>query len=97
MVSIATVRSVGSGSEEVVGEMVIGALKESKADLGIATSGIAGAGGGSPERPVGTVCLAWKINGEPEIKKTFLFKGSRNEVRYKTAVKALEEAISLFK
>ena len=96
-VSKETLKSFGAVSEEVVGEMVIGALRESKADLGIAISGIAGPGGGTPERPVGTVCLAWKIKGEPEIKKTFLFKGSRNEVRYMTAVKALEEAISLFK
>jgi len=96
-VSKATLKSFGAVSEEVVGEMVIGALTESKADLGIAISGIAGPGGGTPERPVGTVCIAWKIKGKPEIKKTFLFQGSRNEVRYLTVVKALEEAISLFK
>lgn len=96
-VSKATLKSFGAVSEEVVGEMVTGALTESKADLGIAISGIAGPGGGTPERPVGTVCIAWKINGKPEIKKTFLFQGSRNEVRYLTVVKALEEAISLFK
>ena len=96
-VSKATLKSFGAVSEEVVGEMVIGALTESKADLGIAISGIAGPGGGTPESPVGTVCIAWKINGKPEIKKTFLFQGSRNEVRYLTVVKALEEAISLFK
>ena len=96
-VSKATLKSFGAVSEEVVGEMVIGALTESKADLGIAISGIAGPGGGTPESPVGTVCIAWKINGKSEIKKTFLFQGSRNEVRYLTVVKALEEAISLFK
>ena len=96
-VSKATLKSFGAVSEEVVGEMVIGALTESKADLGIAISGIAGPGGGTPESPVGTVCIGWNINGKSEIKKTFLFQGSRNEVRYLTVVKALEEAISLFK
>ena len=68
-------------------------------DLGtsllIAISGIAGPGGGSAERPVGTVCLAWKLNKDLEKQETFLFEGNRNEVRYQTVVKALEEAIVL--
>ena len=92
-----TLRSFGAVSEEVVGEMVIGAIKLSKANLGIAISGIAGPTGGSPERPVGTVCISWKLNDNPEIKKTFLFEGDRNEVRHATVVKALEEAIALLK
>ena len=52
-------------------------------------------GGGSAERPVGTVCLAWKVNKDLEKQETFLFEGNRNEVRYQTVVKALEEAIVL--
>ena len=87
----------GAVSEEVVEEMVSGALKESRANLGIAISGIAGPGGGSPERPVGTVCVAWKINEKQPIKNTFLFEGTRNEVRYQTVVAALEGAIDLLK
>jgi nicotinamide-nucleotide amidase len=87
----------GAVSEEVVEEMVSGALNESRANLGIAISGIAGPGGGSPERPVGTVCIAWKINENQVIKNTFLFEGTRNEVRYKTVVAALEGAIDLLK
>ena len=80
-VSKDSLKSFGAVSEEVVGEMVTGALSESRANLGIAISGIAGPGGGSYERPVGTVCIAWKLNEGPEIKKTFLFDGNRNEVR----------------
>ena len=91
------INKFGAVSEEVVGEMVTGALSESRANLGIAISGIAGPGGGSPERPVGTVCIAWKLNEGVEIKKTFLFDGNRNEVRYKTVLKALEGAIDLLK
>ena len=87
----------GAVSHEVAVQMARGARYQSGSDVSIAITGIAGPGGGTPERPVGTVCIAWKINGKPEIKKTFLFQGSRNEVRYLTVVKALEEAIRLFK
>ena len=57
-VSKDTLNSFGAVSEEVVSEMVVGALRESKANLGIAISGIAGPSGGTPARPVGTVCIA---------------------------------------
>ena len=90
-----SLQSFGAVSEEVVGEMVTGALSESRANLGVAISGIAGPGGGSSERPVGTVCIAWKLNEGVEIKETFLFEGNRNEVRYRTVLKALEGAINL--
>ena len=96
-VSKDTLNMFGEVSEEVVEEMVSGALKESRANLGIAISGIAGPGGGSPERPVGTVCIAWKINENQVIKNTFLFEGTRNDVRYETVVAALEGAINLLK
>ena len=96
-VSKDSLKSYGAVSEEVVGEMVSGALSESRANLGIAISGIAGPGGGSPERPVGTVCIAWKLNEGEEIVETFLFDGNRNEVRYRTVLKALEGAIDLLK
>ena len=91
------INKFGAVSEEVVGEMVTGALSESRANLGVAISGIAGPGGGSSERPVGTVCIAWKLNEGTEIKETFLFDGNRNEVRYETVLKALEGAIDLLK
>ena len=90
-----SLKSFGAVSEEVVGEMVTGALSESRANLGVAISGIAGPGGGSSERPVGTVCIAWKLNEDVEIKETFLFEGNRNEVRYRTVLKALAGAINL--
>ena len=92
-----SLKSFGAVSEEVVGEMVTGALSESRANLGVAISGIAGPGGGSSERPVGTVCIAWKLKGAKAIKSTFLFEGNRNEVRYQTVIKGLEGAIELLK
>jgi nicotinamide-nucleotide amidase len=96
-VSKDSLKRFGAVSEEVVTEMVDGAVAESRADLGVAISGIAGPGGGSPDRPVGTVCIAWKLKDKQAIRSTFLFEGNRNEVRYKTVVKSLEEAIGLIK
>ena len=96
-VSKDTLNSFGAVSEEVVEEMVTGALEESRANLGIAISGIAGPGGGSPGRPVGTVCIAWRLNEEQAIRETFLFQGGRNDVRYQTVVQALKGAIGLLK
>jgi len=58
-VAAATLEQCGAVSEAVVREMACGALERSRADLAIAVSGIAGPDGGSPERPVGTVWIAW--------------------------------------
>lgn len=58
-VSEDTLAQCGAVSEEVVREMARGALREAAADYVIAVSGIAGPGGGTPEKPVGTVWLAW--------------------------------------
>ena len=77
--------------------MVEGALEKSKANLGVAISGIAGPGGGSPQRPVGTVCLAWKLNDFPTISVTEVFEGTREEVRFQSVTMALKEAINLLK
>ena len=96
-VSKEALNSYGAVSQEVVEEMVKGALKKSRANLGVAISGIAGPAGGTPERPVGTVCLAWKLNDLPPLSTTEVFDGSREEVRFKSVSKALEESINLLK
>lgn len=58
-VSSSTLAVKGAVSEETVREMVNGALTAADADLAVAVSGIAGPGGGSPDKPVGLVWLAW--------------------------------------
>ena len=58
-VSEAALETDGAVSEAVVKQMLTGALVQSGADIGIAVSGIAGPDGGTEEKPVGTVWLAW--------------------------------------
>lgn len=58
-VSAEVLESYGAVSEQVVREMVAGALDRAGADIGLAISGIAGPEGGTPEKPVGTVWMAW--------------------------------------
>ena len=94
-VSKNTLEKFGAVSEEVVKEMVVGALKKSGADIGVAISGIAGPNGGSKDKPVGTVCLAWALKDDFIVSSTQLFDGNREQVRYHSVEKALLGAIDL--
>ena len=96
-VSKETLKKYGAVSEEVVQEMVAGALQKSGAALGIAISGIAGPGGGTKKRPVGTVCIAWKLHDNILVSSTELFDGDRNQVRYATVEHTFKKAIELIK
>ena len=84
-----TLRERGAVSEETVREMSLGALRHSRGDIAVAVSGIAGPGGGTPEKPVGTVYLSWAFRGE--VFETFraAFSGDREAVRKQTVIKAL--------
>jgi nicotinamide-nucleotide amidase len=89
-VSPETLKSFGAVSAETVQEMVQGALRISRADFAVAVSGIAGPGGGSPEKPVGTVFIAvGRKNGELFCEK-FLFAGNRQEIRKRTVFSAFD-------
>jgi nicotinamide-nucleotide amidase len=70
----------GAVSEPVVLAMAQGAQQQFKTDLAIATSGIAGPGGGSKDKPVGSVWLAWAI-GDQYFADFFLLSGDRAAVR----------------
>lgn len=89
--------SFGAVSKEIVEQMVSGALDKSGADVGVAISGIAGPDGGTDTKPVGTVCFAWKINGQEVIASAEHFSGDRNEVRYSSVERALMGTIELIK
>lgn len=83
-----TLQQFGAVSRQVVEEMALGALRNSQAQVSVAVSGIAGPDGGSAEKPVGTVWLAW-ANGERVRSDCFHFKGDREAVRYQTVMVAL--------
>ena len=89
--------SFGAVSEEIVEQMVSGALDKSAANVGVAISGIAGPAGGTETKPVGTVCFAWKMNDQDVITSTEHFSGGRNEVRYSSVERALMGTIELVK
>lgn len=81
----------GAVSSEVVTAMVQGALDKSDADLAVAVSGVAGPGGGSEHKPVGTVWLGCARRGQAEIyAERQLFTGNRDQVRRATVTRALE-------
>lgn len=94
-VSTATLRRVGAVSVECVQEMALGALAHSSAELSVAVSGIAGPGGGSAHKPVGTVVLAWALRGHGVKSASYRFDGARTEVRRSAVRVALHELIRI--
>jgi nicotinamide-nucleotide amidase len=85
-----TLEAFGAVSRETVIEMVSGALVHSGASIAVAVTGIAGPGGGTPDKPVGTVWIAWKRRGDYALAKVFHFQGDREGVRRQTVARALE-------
>jgi len=90
-----TLRMRGAVSEQVAYEMVKGALENSDADVAVAVTGIAGPGGGSRSKPVGTVWFAWAARGQEPQARVLRFKGDRVEVRRQTVATALQGLIDL--
>ena len=89
-VSANTLADHGAVSGQTVQEMVAGALANSRAQWALAISGIAGPGGGSQEKPVGTVWLAWAGPGGWQQTRHFHFQGDREAVRRQAVVAALD-------
>lgn len=88
-VSKETLDHFGAVSEETAKEMAEGALKNSRADIAISVTGIAGPSGGSDEKPVGTVCFGVCEKGKSAATSTERFNGSRHEVQDQAAKHAL--------
>ena len=84
-----TLEQHGAVSRECVVEMVSGALTHAGANIAVAVTGIAGPGGGSPDKPVGTVWIGWKRRGGYARAEVFHFEGDRDAVRRQTVAMAL--------
>ncbi|HYB90238.1 MAG TPA: nicotinamide-nucleotide amidohydrolase family protein, partial [Candidatus Binataceae bacterium] len=88
-VSQDTLKKFGAVSEECVREMAAGARRRAGADLAIATSGIAGPDGGTPDKPVGTVCIA--LDGdETAASRRYQLRGTRDWIKLLTSQIALD-------
>lgn len=88
-VSADTLEKHGAVSQAVVEEMALGILQRSDATLSIAVSGIAGPEGGSPDKPLGTVWIAWASSDKNVITQCFSFSGTRDQVRSGAVYEAL--------
>lgn len=86
----------GAVSEPVVSEMARGALR-GNATLAVAVSGIAGPGGATPGKPVGTVCIGWARRGGEIRTVTRQYSGDRAAVREQAIAEALEGVVDLLR
>ncbi|MBU3568071.1 CinA family protein [Polynucleobacter alcilacus] len=98
-VPVELIESFGAVSEPVAKAMAEGAQRNAGANVGASITGIAGPTGGSPGKPVGTVCFSWTIpSGAGEFvthTKTKLFSGDRRAVRQQATEYVLTELLAL--
>lgn len=85
----ALVAAHGAVSEPVVAAMADGALRRFSADTAVAISGVAGPGGGTPDKPVGTVCFCVRLAEGPTVVRTLRLPGDRADVRERSTTVAL--------
>ncbi len=88
-VSENTLQTQGAVSQVTVKEMVLGLLDRCNASIGVSISGIAGPGGGTEDKPVGTVWMAWAKPGQLIETVKFQFAGNRDQVRRRAVYEAL--------
>ncbi|MCL7944101.1 nicotinamide-nucleotide amidohydrolase family protein [Marinobacter sp. ATCH36] len=89
-VSETSLNEHGAVSEPVVREMVAGALSTTGASVAVAISGVAGPGGGSDDKPVGTVWFAWGRSTVDTEAVVETFEGDRDEVRRQSVLYVLQ-------
>jgi nicotinamide-nucleotide amidase len=90
-----TLETHGAVSEETASAMAAGALKHSHAQVTLAISGIAGPGGGTPQKPVGLVCYGWALADGTLLSSTCRLDGDREEIRSRAVAAALRGLIEL--
>lgn len=84
-----TLMQYGAVSTQTAKEMAMGVRKKAHADFGIASTGIAGPGGGSPEKPVGLVYIACAYDDKCQVRQLNL-SGDRSQIRHQAADEALQ-------
>jgi len=89
------IEACGAVSEEVAQAMVKGVLKKAGVDLAVSITGIAGPGGGTVEKPVGTVCFAFAVKGREIELSREVFSGERHQVRQKSVLFALDKLLKI--
>lgn len=84
-----TLETYGAVSKETAEEMAIGAARAAKAEVALSTTGIAGPGGGTVEKPVGLIYISCFLNGEVQVRELRLH-GTREENRQDTVTETLK-------
>ena len=84
-----TLDKYGAVSEETAAEMAIGIAKTAGTNVSIVTTGIAGPGGGTEEKPVGLVYIGVYLNGKVKVQKC-IFKGNRSRIRLQATMRGLD-------
>ncbi|NNJ90953.1 MAG: CinA family protein [Gammaproteobacteria bacterium] len=85
----------GAVSVEVAQAMVKGVLDKAGVDVGVSITGIAGPGGGTPEKPVGTVCFGFAAKGRDIELSREVFRGDRNRIRQQSVLFALDKLLKI--
>jgi nicotinamide-nucleotide amidase len=93
-VPVSLIEDYGAVSEAVATAMASGALRHSRADFSVAVTGVAGPGGGSDEKPVGTVWIA-VASSDQLVARRYQFDGDRQAVREATLLAALKTLLDL--
>ncbi|OGT84355.1 MAG: damage-inducible protein CinA [Gammaproteobacteria bacterium RIFCSPLOWO2_02_FULL_61_13] len=94
-VSAATLQDFGAVSEQTAVAMAVGALHQSHGDISVAITGIAGPDGGSADKPVGTVCLAWAQGSGATRSAQVLLPGDRDAIRDQSVALALQGLLDM--
>ena len=92
-VSFDVLQKFGAVSEETANAMSRGAVENSRADYGVAITGVAGPDGGSEDKPVGTVCLSWYERGYGGTTIRVFFDGDRLKIREQSCLLAIQGLI----
>ena len=89
------IEEYGAVSDQVARAMALGTKQNSGSDIALSITGIAGPTGGSPEKPVGTVCFAWVLANDQMISETKHFEGDRQQIRQQACDFSLRKLLSL--